>query len=222
MSTPSLPTSSAYSIHPSERAVSEPVSDIVEQRIVARPSSDRSGKSFEKRNARMATLLSPIQEEEDSSPPLAAAARISRPLLNLSTYLERFLKSANSGQESTEEMVETDDRASDKAATDPDWIDGPLSSSMDIDQDAHDSSRLIEEMNTDLTKGVLDEATGNALFDFLLDQDGKLLVSPGRSALDWSEKETQIENIGDELCDKPDLDVAVTLLEYMDRNRRNR
>ena len=217
MSNPSLPIISEYCNHPSERDVPESVSDIVEQKIVTRPLSDRSGKSFEKRSAKLASSLSPIKEEADSDPAAPAAAKISRPLLNLSTYLERFLKSGNSRQEPTEEMVGMNEKASENAATDNDWIDKPLNSAMDIDRDARDPSQVIEEKNTDLTKGVIDndKASGNALFDFNLDQD------EGRNALDWNEKETQKEHIGDELCDKSDMDFAVTLLEYMHKNRKN-
>ena len=222
VSTPSLSTSSASSIHLSEHADTESVSDVVEQQIVTRQSSDRSGKSFDKRNAAMATLLSPIQEEEDWTSASATVAKISRPLLNLSNYFEKFLKSGSSGQESIEEAVEPDDKALGKGATDNDWIDDPLHSAMDIDRDGHDSSRLIEEINTDLTKGALDEASGNALFDFNLNQDGKPLVSPSRNGLNLNEKEGQMENIGNELCDRLDMDFAVTLLEYMARNRKSR
>ena len=224
MSTSSLPIGSAASNHRSEQAVPESDSDIVEQQIVTRPSSDRSGKSHEKRNAAMATLLSPIQEEEISNPTSATVAKISRPLLNFSTYFERFLKSGNSRQQPTEEMVETDDKASEKAATDHEWIDNPLHSAMDIDRYAHDSTREAEDINTELTKGVLDnnEASGNALFDFNLDQDEKALISPRRNALDCNEKVTQIGSIGEELCDKLDMDFAVSLIQYMDRNRKSR
>ena len=71
-------------------------------------------------------------------------------------------------------------------------------------------------------KGALDEASGNTLFDFNLNQDRKPLVSPSRNGLDLNEKEGQIEDIGNELCDRLDMDFAVTLLEYMARNRKSR
>ena len=166
-------------------------------------------KSVEKRNAKRATNLSPIQEEhrdEQKSTPLigTTSSKIDRPALRLSSYLERFWKS-HIIEQSADELSEN---LSEDLEMKMDWSDVPLEPS--VRSDAHIPSPLSKEFNDDQSRGKCksDETSGNALFDFNLQQAQEEVENtlPRRNAWDWSSKGEDLKGIGIAISDPMEMD----------------
>lgn len=136
----------------SHPAGSEPTADSVQpasdRRKNTRPSLQRLEQSVERRSAMLATLLSPIEEEYGTESNSPTVTEVCRSVLSHSTFLDRCLKSYDSGQEPTEQVSRTVDKAFETIDGDSDdWFAQTLKSYMDIDKDINIATQLVDEIN---------------------------------------------------------------------------
>ena len=225
---PAIPSSSELEFSEFEPVISKnadavsPVSD-----RSARPTLQKSEKLTARRSAKLPKPLSPIEEEigQYKSSIHATHSKVNQATPHLSTYPDSFL---DGSQERVKQPIWSNEELSDKPNLEPfavedtymegDWLDEPLQAMADSDSDFDNLFQAGENLHSNQPKGLsdLDEASGNALFDFNLQQDDDPVISPRRNAWDWTPGDCQVGDIGIALSSPLSMDDEGRWLDEMD------
>ena len=126
----------------------DPAQPASDRRKSARPSLQRLEQSAERRSAKLANLLSPIEEEHDSKPKSPTVTAVGRPALSPLSVQDEYTKTDVSRQEPTEQENQTANKVFEMAdGDDDDWFDQTLKSYMDVSKDISISTKLVDEIN---------------------------------------------------------------------------
>ena len=183
---------------------SKPASD---RRSSARLSLRSLERSFERRSAIQASLLSPI-EEVDS----VVNGSIGRPTFQFPTFFSKFLSS-------DESHVKLDaSNAGKEMDVDDESFDEPLHAAADTGKRSGISCQHAEDITSNpIGEDMeLDEASGNAIFDFNLQQDDDSEISPRRNAWDWTPDNGKDKDTGVAISSPLDMECTGRSFEEMD------
>lgn len=209
----------------------EPKTDAVQpasgRRRSAHPTLQKLEKLTARRSAKLPISLSPIEEERSQSKKLnnVTHCKINQPILHFSAYPDKFPESSHERVKpptwSTNESSEKNclrPLALEDAYMEGDWLDGPLQTMADSDGGCGKFLLAGENIESNHQKSFseLDEASGNALFDFNLQQDDDPVISPRRNAWDWTPGDPQIRDIGIALSSPLSMDDEGRWLDEMD------
>lgn len=218
----------------SRQAKPEFKSDRVETTLHGRKSTDSTlrklTKSTEQGSAKSATPLSPIEEEgghTSTSLTEAASSKVIRPASRLSAYLEKLMKSFDGSQgigqhtwaeDELADNIDMEDTDAERLYVKDHWFNEPLQRAVDLDKGSPETSPEGGKSDSDCINGFpeLDETSGNALFDFNLDQEDEIIASPRRNAWDWSPGDKIFGNIGLALSKPLKMDHGGEWLDEMD------
>ncbi|KAG6989795.1 prohibitin [Physcia stellaris] len=209
-------------------------SDRVETTLDGRKSTNSTlrklTKSTEQGSAKSATPLSPIEEEgghTSTSLTEAASSKVIRPASRLSAYLEKLMKSFDGSQgigqhtwaeDELADNIDMEDTDAERLYVKDHWFNEPLQRAVDLDKGSPETSPEGGKSDSDCINGFpeLDEPSGNALFDFNLDQEDEIIASPRRNAWDWSPGDKIFGNIGLALSKPLKMDHGGEWLDEMD------
>lgn len=218
----------------SRQANPESESDWVETALECRKSTHSTlrmlTKSTEQRSAKSATSLPPIKEEgHHISTPSTDATNIkaNRPAFRLSAYLEKLMRSFDGSQcvgqhtwaeDELAENIDMQDADAEKLYVKDDWFNEPLQRAVHLDKGSPEVSPEGDNLDSDCKNDFseLDETSGNALFDFNLEQEDETIALPRRNAWDWSPGEKTSGNIGIALSNPLKMDDEGRWFDQMD------
>lgn len=233
-SAPSKLEGSGSDVVCSRQANPESKSDRVETALHGRKSANSTlrklTKSTEQGSAKPATPLSPIEEEDGhtSTPSTdAASSKVIRPAFRLSAYLEKIMKSFDGSQgvgqhtwaeDELADNIDMEDTDAERLYVKDHWFNEPLQRAVDLDKGSPETSPEGEKSDSDYINSFpeLDETSGNALFDFNLEQEDEIIASPRRNAWDWSPGDKIFGNIGIALSKPLNMDDEGAWLDEMD------
>ena len=200
----------------------------LDRRRNARPTLQQSEKLTTRRAAKLSVSLSPIEEEEGSQSKKTIHVthyKVDQPTLQFSIYPVKFV---HSSQERVKQPTWSTDELSEKIGLGPFaiedtymkgvWLDVPLQTMAESDGGYDKSSQVGENLDSNHQKSFseLEEASGNALFDFNLQQDDDPIISPRRNAWDWTPGDSRVGDIGIALSSPLSMDDEGRWLDGMD------
>ncbi|KAL8794696.1 MAG: hypothetical protein Q9195_002771 [Heterodermia aff. obscurata] len=189
----------------------EPKIDAVQaasdRRRIARTNLQKLEKLTAWRGAKSPKSLSPIEEEASQSRNSIhnAHCKVNQPILHFSTYPDKFLRC---GQDQVMRPTWSSDDLSEKTSLEPfaikdtsmksDWLDGLRQPMADSDGGCDKFFPAGGKIDSNHRKSFseVDKASGNAQFDFNLQQNDEPAVSPRRNAWDWTPGDFQVGDIG--------------------------
>ena len=193
----------------------------------ARPILQKSEKLAARRSAKSPIPLSPIEEEgsQCGNHVHVTHNKVNQPTLDSSTCPDRLL---DGSQERTKQLTYSIGELPDKISLElcavedtymgDDWLDEPLPTIADSDGGFDKLFEAGENLHCSHQESFseLDEASGNALFEFNLQQDDDPDISPRRNAWDWTPGDWQVGDIGIALSSPLNMDDEGRSLDEMD------
>ena len=193
----------------------------------ARTNLQKLEKLITRRSAKLPISLSPIEEEggQYKSSIHNTHYKLNQPTLPFSTYPDKLL---DGSQERVKQPTWSNDQLSDKINLEPlvvkdtymkgDRLDESFQTMADSDGGFDKLFEAGETLHSNHQKSSseFDEASGNALFDFNLQQDDEPVISPRRNAWDWTPGDCQVGDIGIALSSPLIVDEEGRWLDKMD------